>query len=267
MRFQSPVDPRTNNVEPFTQLDLTDMDESSLAKVSDMRGETEIKVDAESLLAYLDRCQSEGKAIWDVSISAYEENGDILEVKLDEPEIWFRCLCRRNNGIASILHCACRLTQGHVESKHFRAVLALAIAQSEIYLDHLEDFRKTPAFKSLLFFVTDLVKLSNGGSAQDRMDAAGIHDQQVLYLSPVHFGEDLETILSLPSPNGSSLLQILRRTEENTAQMGIICSAHDVLPVLQRFFHLPHQFWKDPGAKKEYKKFNKNWKSVRKGNM
>jgi hypothetical protein len=101
------------------------------------------------------------------------------------------------------------------------------------------------------------MKLSNGGSAQDRMDAAGIHDQQVLYLSPVHFGEDLETILSLPSPNGSSLLQILRRTEENTAQMGIICSAHDVLPVLQRFFRLPHQFWKDPGIKKEYKKFGK----------
>jgi hypothetical protein len=102
------------------------------------------------------------------------------------------------------------LPRGHVESKRFKLVLALAVAQSEIYLDHLEDFRKTPAFESLLFFVTDLVKLSNGGSAQDRMDAASVHDQQVLYLSPVHFGEDLETVLSLPSPNGSSLLQILR---------------------------------------------------------
>ena len=64
---------------------------------------------------------------------------------------------------------------------------------------------------SLQFFVRDLMRMKDGQGAEERLLAAELHDLQVAYLSPIHFGDNMEVVVSLPGPTGATLRHILEQ--------------------------------------------------------
>jgi len=80
--------------------------------------------------------------------------------------------------------------------------------------------------------------MKDGGRPEERLLAAELHDLQIAYLSPIHFGNDLEDVASLPGLTGVTLQQILEQKIASAASADTVCSSHDLQPIFRRFFQL-----------------------------
>ncbi|KAI0716010.1 hypothetical protein C8T65DRAFT_642527 [Cerioporus squamosus] len=238
---------RKNKVEPFTLDTIDELQPSETVKLSD--GKVQITVDASSLVGYLQNARMQGKSIFDVDLSAVDEQGQSISIDFTSHELWLSCICR-----------------GHDEAATFRKMFMDGAKAVELHQDALEDLRNDhpDLWYKVLFFARDLLRLGrNEGGPVERLEDAQRDPNQHFFFSSTYFGDGLPRILDMPGPTGPTLRDTLRHIFSNS-EGGEVCSSHTLFPLVNRFFRFRKDVWEQREFKRKYADFEKAWEKQKK---
>jgi len=124
-------------------------------------------------------------------------------------------------------------------------------------------------FRNVLFLIEDMRAYDSNEQAQARVNhTSPLQDGTPLFFNDNYFPspEDASYLSKLKTKDGKGVGEAIKALEHGKAAKGSkpSCTSHDIAPILQEAFDVPHRFQESRSFKDAYKTFDKEWRKKQK---
>jgi hypothetical protein len=234
-----------NNLEPFSQEEIDNMDKSTLIYIPSIQYENIIfGIDSDYIINFVKSELYRGEAFFDISLNFENNEIGTFETIIFTKQIWTKIFIRDNINSEKLLD-------------FFSMIFEKSISyEKEIKLIH----KNIDLSNRLKLFINDLTKFNSNKLSRTRLqDVSAIYPNY--YFSTFHFTEDeIEYLINFPTSSGLILKDLLDCFIADKIKEGAqeICTSHDIAPIMYKTFGISKNFDKD----KTYITFAKKFKGL-----